>query len=214
MPVRAKICGVNSAAAMDAVAAGDAAFVGLMFVPRSPRYVTVAAAKELAAMMPRAILRTGVFLDPTDALLDEVLAALPLDVIQLHGSETPARVAEVKARTKRAVMKAVSIGSAADVAGARAFEAVADWLLFDAKPPKNSALPGGNAVAFDWTLLAGSRWKRPWMLSGGLTPENVGAAVAATDATVVDVSSGVEDAPGRKSPIRIKQFLETVRGLK
>ena len=152
-------------------------------------------------------------MDPTDAELDAALAAVPLEMIQLHGKETPERVATVRSRTKCLVLKAFSVGSREDIAAVKAFEDAADWLLFDAKPPKNSALPGGNAVSFDWTLLAGARLRRPWMLSGGLTPENVAAAVAASGATAVDVSSGVEDAPGKKSPARITKFLETVRSL-
>ena len=150
---------------------------------------------------------------PDDALVDAVTEAIDPDWLQLHGAESPERVALLRARTGRPVMKALGVASDADLALAREFADVCDWLLFDAKPPKDSILPGGNGVAFDWTLLTGRRWSKPWMLSGGLTPENVAAAVAASGATAVDVSSGVEDAPGKKSPARITKFLETVRSL-
>ena len=155
----------------------------------------------------------AVLVDPTDAQLDELLAAVPIEVLQLHGNETPERVASIARRTKRVAMKAIAVETAADLDAARPFEAVAEWLLFDAKPPKSlaSALPGGNAISFDWTLLRGRIVSRPWVLSGGLTPENVAGAIAASGAAVVDVSSGVEDRPGMKSPARIRAFLAAVQ---
>ncbi len=213
MTVTAKICGINSAAALDAAVGGGAAMVGFVFFPRSPRYVTLAQAAELAARAPSPVKRVAVLVDPTDAQLDELLAAVPIEVLQLHGNETPERVASIARRTKRVAMKAIAVETAADLDAARAFEPVAEWLLFDAKPPKSlaSALPGGNAIAFDWTLLRGRIVSRPWVLSGGLTPENVAGAIAASGAAVVDVSSGVEDRPGMKSPARIRAFLAAVQ---
>lgn len=215
MPVATKICGVNSAAAAEAAVDGGAAFVGFIFYPPSPRYVTPDQVAKLAAPIPAAVGRVGVFVDPADADLDATAQAAPLTMVQLHGSEDAARVAAIRARTQLPVMKAIRVSGADDLAQVPAFEKVADWLLFDAKPPKSmaSALPGGNALAFDWELLRGHNGALPWMLSGGLTPENVAEAVRATGARTVDVSSGVEDAPGIKSPDKIRAFLDAARSL-
>ena len=212
MALAAKICGVNSADAAQTVAVAGPAFMGLVFFAKSPRNVTASQAAALAAMVPPTTQKVGVFVDPTDPQLEEILNAVPLDMIQLHGGETPDRVGEIRAGFGLSVMKAIAVASASDLADIAGFEAVADWLLFDAKAPKTmaSALPGGNALAFDWTLLAGHTFARPWMLSGGLTPENVGAAAAASGATTVDVSSGVEDKPGVKSRAKILAFLAAV----
>ena len=213
MAIAAKICGVNSAVATQAVAETGPAFMGLVFFAKSPRNVTGSRAAELAAMVPPTTKKVGVFVDPSDRELEEILNAVPLDMIQLHGGEAPDRVGEIRAGFGISVMKAIAVASADDLAYVAGFEAVADWLLFDAKPPKTmaSALPGGNALAFEWTLLAARRFARPWMLSGGLTPENVGAAAAASGATTVDVSSGVEDEPGVKNPAKIRAFLAAVQ---
>ena len=215
MAVATKICGVNSLAAARAAAEGGAAFVGFIFYPPSPRYVTPLAAQELTAAVPEDSATVGVFVNPTDAELDEVLGLVPLAMIQLHGRETAERVAEVRARSGIPIMKAIPILPAADVDAAAGCQDAADWLLFDARPPagKTGALPGGNAVAFDWSLLDGRTWRRPWMLSGGLNAGNVREAVAASGAKTVDVSSGVEDSPGRKNPERIRAFLDAVRVL-
>ncbi|MBM3507038.1 MAG: phosphoribosylanthranilate isomerase [Alphaproteobacteria bacterium] len=212
MTVQAKICGVNTAAAMEAAIAGGATFVGLMFVQKSPRFVATPDAAKLAARA-ESTQRVGVFVDPSDAQLERVLAQVPIELIQLHGAEPPQRVETIRTRTGRPVMKALAIATADDVAAAKAYEDVADWLLFDAKPPTSTALPGGNATAFDWKLLYGSTWRKPWMLSGGLTDANVAQAVKATGATTVDVSSGVEDGPAKKSPERIAAFLKAVNAL-
>ena len=212
MPVQTKICGVNNAAAIAAAVAGGATFVGLMFVQKSPRFVATPDAAKLA-VRAESVQRVGVFVDPTDAQLERVLAQVPIEIIQLHGNETPQRVETIRTRTGRPVMKAIAIGDAADVTAAKAYEDVADWLLFDAKPPTSGSLPGGNATAFDWKLLTGTKWRKPWMLSGGLTAANVAQAVKASGTVTVDVSSGVEDKPGHKSPERITEFLKTVRAL-
>ena len=215
MTVQAKICGINDPAAMTAAIRGGAAYVGLVFYPPSPRAVTPLAAAELAAKVPISVKTVGLFVDAGNAEIDEVLEAVPLDVLQLHGKETPERAAAIKARTGREVMKAVSVADAADVDRARAYAAAVDRLLFDAKPPKDmkNALPGGNALRFDWTLLQGRDWTVPWMLAGGLTADNVAEAVHRTGAVAVDTSSGVEDSPGRKNTHKIHAFLAAVAAL-
>jgi phosphoribosylanthranilate isomerase len=215
MAVKAKICGLDSSAAVAAALAGGASHLGFVFYPPSPRAVTPAEAAALAGPVPAGTGRVGLFVDPDDAAVAAVLAHLPLDLLQLHGSEPPARMAALKARFGRPVMKAIKIGVAADIEHASAYLGAADWLLFDARPPAQmkGALPGGNAVSFDWQWLAGRRWPLPWMLSGGLHAGNVATAVAITGAVMVDVSSGVEDAPGRKNADKIAAFLAAVRAL-
>ena len=212
--IRAKICGINNPAAAVAAAAGGAAYIGLVFYPPSPRCVTATAAAELASLVPDRVGRVGLFVDVDDTLLEAVLKQVPLTMLQLHGKETPERVQAIKRRFGLPAMKAVGIGTAQDLDSARAYFDAADWLLFDAKPPKQpGALPGGNAAPFDWTLLSGRTWPLPWMLSGGLAVTNVAEAVRLTGASVVDVSSGVEDRHGVKNPDRIRVFLENVTAL-
>jgi len=215
MTVTAKICGINDPVAMETAVTAGASHVGLVFFPPSPRAVTAEQAAALAAIAGTTVIRTGLFVDPDDAALDAVLDRVPLDLLQLHGKETPARVAAIKARTGRKVMKVIRVGGADDIDGANAYLKVADWLMFDALPPKDmkNALPGGNAVAFDWRLLSDRKWPLPWMLAGGLTVDNVAEAVRLSGARVVDTSSGVEDAPGRKNPDKIRAFLAAVSAL-
>ena len=215
MTVRAKICGVDSTAAVAAALAGGASHIGFVFYPPSPRSLTPAKAAALAAPAAGVAQRVGLFVDPDDATIAAVLAELPLDLLQLHGSESPARLSTLKARFGRPVMKAIKIGAAADVELANDYLETADWLLFDARPPAQmkGALPGGNAVSFDWRWLAGRRWPLPWMLSGGLHAGNVGEAVRLSGAGMVDVSSGVEHAPGRKDPAKVSEFLRVVAAL-
>ena len=213
MTVAAKICGVKDRAALDAAVAGGAAYVGFVFFPRSPRNVTAADVGALAAALPGNVTAVALAVDPDDALIDAILAGAPdIAMFQLHGAETPARVAEVRARTGKKAMKAIKVSEAADLDAARSYLSVADMLLFDAKPPADmkNALPGGNAVSFDWTILSGRSWPLPWMLSGGLDPENVADAIRISGAPAVDVSSGVESAPGVKDPARISAFLRAV----
>jgi phosphoribosylanthranilate isomerase len=209
MPVRAKICGVNSAAAAEAAVSGGAAFVGFMFYAPSPRAVTPETAAALADAVPAGVMKVGILVDDPDERIAEILARTPLDLLQLHGKETPDRVAAIRRGFGVPVMKAVKIAEAADLAVADQYLGHADWLLFDAKtPPKmTGALPGGNALTFDWELLAGRSWPLPWMLSGGLTAENLAEAVRTSGAQTVDVSSGVESKPGEKDPVRIASFL-------
>ena len=210
--IEAKICGLSTAESVAAAVAGGAAYLGFNFYKPSPRYVTATNAAALCTAIPPGVARVGVFVDADDAVLAAVLAEVPLDLLQLHGSETPERVAEVRRRFARPVMKAIAIAEPEDVADAERYFAVADRLLFDAKPPRRpDALPGGNGLAFDWRLLAGRRFPLPWMLSGGLDAATVGEAVRLTGAPAVDVSSGVERAPGVKDPAKIAAFLAAVR---
>ncbi|MGE0717450.1 MAG: phosphoribosylanthranilate isomerase [Alphaproteobacteria bacterium] len=214
MSVRVKICGLNDEAGVDAAVAGGAAFLGFNFYPRSPRFVTPARAGALATGVPAAIVKVGLLVDADDATIDATLAAAALDMLQLHGRETPARTAELRRRTGLPMMKVLPVAEAADVAAAAPYLDVADWLMFDARPPKDpTALPGGNGLPFDWRLLAGRTWPLPWMLAGGLTAATLAAAVAATGATVLDVSSGVEDGPGVKSPEKIRAFLAAAQAI-
>ena len=214
MNVGAKICGVRRPADIDCAAAGGASYVGFVFYPRSPRNLTPDQAGDLAAATPAGIATVALFVDPDDAALDAVLNRGRIDLLQLHGGESPDRIADIKHRTGVRVMKAIKISVATDFAAATPYLGVADQLLFDAKAPSTlqGAMPGGNAVSFDWALLAGRSWPCPWMLSGGLHPGNVAEAIRVSGAPAVDVSSGVESAPGAKDPVRINAFLRAVSG--
>lgn len=210
-PVAVKICGLTSPQAVsDAVTAG-ARYLGFVFFPRSPRHLDIATAAEIVASVPIGIAKVALTVDADDPALDALLATVPIDMLQLHGHETPARVAEVKARFGLPVMKAVGVADRTDLAMLGRYMEVADQILVDAKPPKGADLPGGNGLAFDWRLIEGREWKKPWMLAGGLTPENVADAVRLTGARQVDVSSGVESAPGVKDPARIKAFIQAAQ---
>ena len=207
----AKICGLTTEADVAAALAGGAAFVGFMIYPPSPRNVNLARAAELAAPARGRSAIVAVTVDADDALIDEINAVLAPDYVQLHGAETPDRVREVQARTGRKVIRAVRVADANDIAAARVFDGVADLILYDARPPKGATLPGGNGVSFDWSLAAGIPRGDPWFLAGGLDPGNVLQALQATGAPLVDVSSGVERAPGYKDPSLITAFLDAVR---
>ncbi len=209
--IRVKICGLREVNAVAAAAESGANYIGLNFVPKSPRYVTLDLAKELALAAPTGMAKVGLVVDVDDARLDAILESVPLDMIQLHGAETPARVAEVRQRTGLPVMKAIGIAGADDVHAIAEYAPVADQLLIDTKPPKDAKITGGNGVAFDWTLIAGRRWAVPWMLAGGLTMANVAEAIAVTGAKQVDLSSGVESAPGVKDPKLIADFIAAAR---
>jgi phosphoribosylanthranilate isomerase len=211
LQTRVKICGLRDAAMIDAAVQAGAAYVGLVFFEKSPRNVSLAQAAALAAGVPAGIAKVALVVDADDAQLDALLAKVPVDMLQLHGSESPARVAEVKARYRLPVMKAVGVAGPDDLAALDAYAQIADQLLVDAKPPKDADLPGGNGLAFDWRLIAGRRWPVPWMLAGGLTPANVAEAVALTGARQVDVSSGVESAPGVKDAALIAAFCAALR---
>ena len=209
--IRVKICGLSRLQDVAAVVAAGAAYGGLVFFAKSPRAVTIPQARALALAFPAGLARVGLVVDPTDEDLDALLAEVPLDILQLHGHESPERVSELRTRHGLPVMKAVGVATAEDLPALVAYGRVADMLLVDAKAPKNAVLPGGNGLAFDWRLIAGRRWPVPWMLAGGLTPETVADAVALTGARQVDVSSGVESAPGVKDPALIKAFVAATR---
>ena len=205
--VRVKICGLRRSDEVAAAAAAGAAYVGFVFFPPSPRAVSTAEARAAALAAPPGLARVGLTVDATDAELEAILAEVPLDILQLHGRETPERVAGLRARFGLPVMKAVGVTSAEDLPALCRHGRVADMLLVDAKPPPGAVLPGGNGLAFDWRLIAGRRWPVPWMLAGGLTTQNVAEAIRLTGARLVDVSSGVEAAPGVKDPARIAAFI-------
>lgn len=209
--IRIKMCGLTRLPDVAAAADAGAAYIGLNFFPRSPRYLEIDAAREIALAVPEGIAKVALTVDADDAVLDALTARVPLDMLQLHGSESAARVTEVKARYGLPVMKVVGIAEAADLAQLETYGRVADQLLVDAKPPKGADRPGGNAVAFDWALIAGRRWPVPWMLAGGLTPQNVAEAVRATGARQVDVASGIESAPGVKDAGLMRAFVRAAQ---
>lgn len=208
---RIKICGISTPETLDAVLAARAEYVGFNFFPPSPRHVDPVAAAALAARAESTIGKVGVFVDPDDGLLSEAVAAGRLDAIQLHGDESPERCAALRSRFGLPVWKVTPVSNAADVARADAYRQAADFILFDAKTPKDAALPGGMGLRFDWSLLSGLRMALPWGLAGGLSAANVRDAIDATGAPLVDTSSGVESAPGVKDPDRIASFCAAVR---
>ena len=210
--VRVKICGLRTGADVAAVAAAGAGYAGFNFFPKSPRFVTVEAARALALEAPEGLCKVALVVDADDAALDAIVAAVPLDMLQLHGHETPARVAEVKARYGLPVMKVIGVAGEGDLAGLTDYSLVADQILIDAKAPKDAVLPGGNGLTFDWRLLVGRKWLKPWMLAGGLTAGNVAEAIRLTGAQQVDVASGVESAPGVKDAGRIAEFVRAAQG--
>jgi phosphoribosylanthranilate isomerase len=207
MNTRVKICGLREPAHVAAAAEAGAAYVGFNFFPRSPRFVAIPDAAALALAVPEGVAKVALTVDATDEELDAITSAVALDMLQLHGSESPGRVSEVKARYGLPVMKAVGVADRSDLAALDLHQTAADQILVDAKPPKGAPLPGGNGLAFDWTLLLGRVWRRPWMLAGGLTPGNVALAIRSTNARQVDVASGVETAPGVKDEGLIRAFL-------
>jgi phosphoribosylanthranilate isomerase len=207
-----KICGLTDAAGMAAAVEAGADMVGLNFFPPSPRAVTPAQAAALARLVPEGgPLKVGLFVDAPDSLIAAVLAAAPLDLLQLHGAESPARCAAIRARFGIPVMKVLGVAAPADLDRLADYAPVVDRLLLDAKAPPGATLPGGNATPFDWTLTAGRAIPRPWLLAGGLTPGNVAEAIAASGAPGVDVASGVEKARGVKDPALIAAFLRAAR---
>lgn len=205
--VRVKICGLRTEADVAAVAAAGAAYAGFVFFAKSPRNLSVTEARSLAITAPEGLCKVALTVDADNAVLDAIVDGVALDMLQLHGHETPERVAEVRARYGLPVMKAMGVADEADLAGLIEMSLAADQLLIDAKPQKGADLPGGNGLAFDWRLLVGRKWLKPWMLAGGLTQENVAEAVRLTGARQVDVSSGVESAPGVKDASRIAAFV-------
>ncbi|WP_422033216.1 phosphoribosylanthranilate isomerase [Roseovarius sp.] len=208
---RVKICGLTDPADIPAAIVAGASYLGFNFFPKSPRYIDLEAAAFMAASVPVGVGKVGLTVDADDATLDLLTTTVPLDFLQLHGKESPARVAEVKERYGLPVIKVVGISGPEDVTQIDFYGKVADQILVDAKPPKGADRPGGNAVAFDWKLIAGRRWPVPWMLAGGLTPDNVAEAIRLTGARQVDVASGVESAPGVKDAERMRAFIDNAR---
>lgn len=205
--VRVKICGLRTVADVEAVVAAGAAYLGLNFFPKSPRFVSLDEGRTLALAAPPGLAKVALVVDATDEVLDAIVEAMPLDMLQLHGHESPDRVAEVRAKYGLPVMKVIGVADEGDLAALFDYSTIADQLLIDAKPPKGAVLPGGNGLSFDWRLVAQRRWLRPWMLAGGLTAANVAEAIRLTNARQVDVASGVESAPGVKDAGKIADFV-------
>jgi phosphoribosylanthranilate isomerase len=207
-----KICGLRAIEHLEAAIAAGASYYGMVFFPRSPRNIALQQATVLSRAGCGRIKSVALTVDAGDAEIDAIIAAADPDFLQLHGAETPARAAQIGQRTGRPIIKAISVEREGDATHARAYDGAADLILFDAKPPRGTAgaLPGGNGVAFDWRLLSPLRGT-PFMLSGGLNPGNVAEAIALTGAAVVDVSSGVETAPGEKDAALIHQFVRASR---
>ena len=206
-----KICGLSTVEGIEAAAGAGASHVGFVFFDPSPRNVRPREAPALAKYVPKSVKRVGVFVEPEDSLLERAIAAARLDIVQLHGDERPERLKSIKARLNVEIWKAIPVSTASDLERAREYRDIADIILFDARTPKASRLPGGMGIAFDWKLLNRLTHKMPWALSGGLSAENVAEAIAITGATMLDVSSGVETEPGTKDPAKISAFMEAVK---
>jgi phosphoribosylanthranilate isomerase len=211
MTVQVKICGLTSREAAEAVLKSGADFGGLVFFPASPRHLGLDRARAIAALLRGRVRIVTLMVDPTDAAVDEVVAAIAPDLIQLHGKETPARVGEIARQSKRPIIKALAVAESADIALAHGYEDVADYFLFDAKADPAATRPGGLGAAFDWQLLAGRSFRRPWGLAGGLTPDNIARAIRIAGPAFVDASSGVEESPGTKSGEKIAGFVQAAR---
>ena len=209
-----KICGLTEPEMVVRAQDLGAAYVGFIFYPPSPRAVDVVSAMDLVALVRPPTRSVGLFVDASDAEIDAVLEHVPLDILQLHGRETPGRVHAIAARTGRLTMKAIAVEAAGDLAPLDEVADAADMVLFDAKPPRDAAWPGGHGLPFDWRLLRDLRLAKPWALAGGLKPDNLAAAVQLVRPPIVDVSSGVESAPGLKDPVKLEAFLETARQLR
>jgi phosphoribosylanthranilate isomerase len=213
MATKVKICGLKTEAALEAALAGGADYVGFVFFAPSPRNVTLQTAKALAAKARGHAKVVALMVDPDDVLIDAVVASAAPDLLQLHGHETPERVGEIRARWGKPVMKALPVATAEDARAASLYGGAADLILFDARAPSDSTRPGGNGAPFDWRALLGATGAMPFVLSGGLTPDNVAEAIRLTGATIVDVSSGVESRPGEKDPELIGRFLRAAKGV-
>jgi phosphoribosylanthranilate isomerase len=211
--IAVKICGLTTSEDLAAAVEAGTRYVGFNFFPKSPRYVDLETAAQLASETPVGVAKVALVVDATDAFLDDLTARVAIDMIQLHGQETPERVSEVKARYGLPVIKAIGIAGPNDVAKIDVYARVADQLLIDAKAPKDADLPGGNGIPFDWRLLADKKyWTVPWMLAGGLTVDNVAEAIRLTGAKQVDLASAVESSPGRKDPAKMRAFVKAAQG--
>ena len=211
MSCTVKICGLKSTDGIDAALAAGADMVGFVFFRPSPRSLSVKFAAELAARVPDNVIRVALSVDADDKLLESIIKQVGVDMMQFHGKESPERITEVRRRFDIPIIKALAISGPKDVADSQNYVPAADQLMFDAKPPKHATRPGGNAKAFDWTLIANKDWGLPWILAGGLTPENVAEAIVLSGAQSVDVSSGVEDANGNKDAQKIFAFIDAVK---
>ena len=211
MPVQVKICGINSAAAADAVLRAGADFGGLVFFAKSPRNLSLEQGKMLAERMRGRVRLAALVVDDSDAALAAIASQVKPDFFQLHGQETPERAAQIRSRFGIPIIKAIPVSEAADLAKATAYDDVVEMFLFDAVPAAGASRPGGHGAAFDWRILEGRTFERPWFLAGGLNPENIARAIAVSGATMVDVSSGVESAPGVKSSDRIADFVAAAK---
>jgi phosphoribosylanthranilate isomerase len=211
MATEVKICGLKTVEAVDAALEGGADYIGLVFFPRSPRHVDIKTGLKLADRARGQAKVVALFVDPEDRAFDSIVEAVQPDMIQLHGDESAPRVKEIRKRAGVPVIKAIKVGSAVDVKRAQRYDDAADLILFDAHPPKGAAMPGGNGLAFDWHALDEVKDRMQFMLSGGLTPDNVAEAIRLTGARAVDVSSGVESAPGTKDPELIRRFLKAAK---
>ena len=211
MALDIKICGLKTDAALDAALAGGAAYVGFIFFAKSPRYIDPAEAGRLRQLAVGRAKAVAVTVDATDVMLDTIVEKMRPDMLQLHGRESPERVAELKVRYGLPAMKVFSVRTASDLVGVSTYGGVADRFLFDAKPPAGSELPGGNGIAFDWTILARLDSEVDYLLSGGLNAGNVGEALRLANPPAIDISSGVESAPGVKEPALIEAFFRAVR---
>lgn len=208
MAVLCKLCGLKTLNDIEAASLAGAAYVGFVFFQKSPRNLDIQTAERLARNVPVGIIKVALVVNASDTLLDDIISTVGVDMLQLHGSETLTRVSEVRRRYGLPVMKAVGVANASDVQIAHSYAKVADQLLLDAKPFAGMELPGGNGLSFDWGLLQGQNWSIPWMLAGGLTPENVAAAVKLSGAKQVDVSSGIEMSSGQKDPELMAKFIQ------
>ncbi len=209
-----KICGVNSPAALKAAVRGGANYIGLVFYGPSPRCVPIETAVTFSGLAPDGVKVVGLFVDPSDEEIRGPVKYAWLDMIQLHGNESPARVKEIKAAFNVPVMKAFRIKSKDDLAHVEDYKDACDWFLFDAKVDEGAALPGGTGVTFDWNVLKDYDPGKPWMLAGGLNADNIAQALEALSPDAVDLSSGVEDSPGVKSPDKIAAFFDAIKATK
>ncbi len=210
--ISVKICGLTAPDHVRAAVEAGARYLGFNFFPKSPRYVSAEQAAELVQSVPVGVAKVALVVNASNEVLDQITETAPFDMLQLHGGESIERVSEIKSRYGLPVMKVIGVADAEDLDAIDAFSDVADQILIDAKPPKNAVLPGGNGLAFDWRLMAGRKyWRKPWMLAGGLTPDNVAEAIRTTGARQVDVASGVESAPGIKDEALISAFIDATR---
>lgn len=213
MTIQTKICGLKTPEAVKAACDNGADFLGFNFFPQSPRFIDAATAASLAPHVTGNTKKVALFVNAEDSAIDEVLRLFPADIIQLHGHESPDRVEAIKGKFGRPIIKSFSIAEHDDLEEVSTYEAVADWFLFDARPPAGSDLPGGNAHPFNWRLMKSARVMKSWFLAGGLTAANVREAIEQSGASMVDVASGVERTRGEKDPALIKAFLDAVRGI-